>query len=106
MYGEDAELGWRLRKRRRAMAFVDRVLVEHEGSASSGLGSMFYETYLVVAHMTLARKLARSRTEAIIFSLLRVLMLASRACARAIRFRSLVPVRALWQGGRIALRTA
>jgi GT2 family glycosyltransferase len=106
MYGEDAELGWRLRMRHDAMTFVDQVLVQHEGSASSGLGSMFYETHLVVAHMTLARKLASSRTEAIIFFILRVLMLTSRACMRATRFHSWIPLQALWQGGGIALRAA
>lgn len=104
MYGEDAELGWRLHGRPEAMVFVDRVLAEHEGSASSGLGSAFYETHLVAAHLILARRLARCRTEAVFFISLHVLALAVRACTRAIRFHSWVPMRALLQGRRVAAR--
>lgn len=104
MYGEDAELGWRLRGRPGGMAFVDKVLVEHEGSASSGLGSVFYETHLVAAHLVLARKLARTQAEAAFFLALRAPVLVARAGARAIRFRSWVPLRALAQGSRVAAR--
>ncbi len=56
MYGEDAELGARLGIR--GMVHVSKTLVFHEGSASSGLGSEFYETHMVAAHWTLARNLA------------------------------------------------
>lgn len=105
MYGEDAELGWRLRQRPGAMVFVDRVLVEHEGSASSGLGSAFYETHVAAAHLILARKLATSRVEAAAFLSLRALAMAGRAFVRTVRFHSWIPMAALWQGARIAMRT-
>lgn len=104
MYGEDVELGWRLRKEAGAMVYVERVLVEHEGSASSGLGSPFYEAHMVAAHLILARKLARSRLEAAALLALRMAVLAGRACARSVRFRSWVPVAALREGFAIARR--
>lgn len=104
MYGEDVELGWRLGGRTGAMVFVDRVLVEHEGSASSGLGSPFYEAHMVAAHLVLGCKLARSRAEAVALLALRAVAMAGRALVRTARFHSWIPVEALWQGARIAMR--
>lgn len=98
MYGEDAELGWRLRASPGAVLFVDQVLVEHDGSASSGLGSAFYEAHMVAAHLILVRKLADKRMERTMLYLLRALMLVVRGCARSLRFRSMVPLAALWRG--------
>lgn len=104
MYGEDWELGWRLRAADGAMAFVDETLVEHEGSASSGLGSLFYETQMVAAHLILIRKLSRSPLERIVLYVLRVLMLCARALIRTCRFRSTVPIKALYQGMKMAIK--
>ena len=101
MYGEDCELGWRLAHRDGALLHVGRTLVEHQGAASSGLGSPFYEAHMVAAHLILARKLAQGRVDALLLYLLRGSMLLARACVRSIRFRSLVPWRALRQGLRI-----
>jgi GT2 family glycosyltransferase len=102
MYGEDAELGWRLHDRPGAMLFVDQVLVDHDGSASSGLGSAFYEAHMVAAHLILVRKLSDKCAGRIALYTFRMPVLLVRACVRAKRFRSLVPLAALWNGARLA----
>lgn len=102
MYGEDCELGWRLSQQPGAIVHIDETLVEHDGSASSGLGTPFYETHMVAAHLILARKLARNRWDACLLHVLRASMLLARALVRTIRFRSLTPCKALWHGSRIA----
>lgn len=98
MYGEDVELSWRLRDRPEAIQFLDQLLVEHEGSASSALGSVFYETHMVKAHLILVPKLSDSSPVRALFFLVRMLTLASRACVRTIRFRSTIPM-AAFRGG-------
>ncbi|MCF7996965.1 MAG: hypothetical protein K9L88_19350 [Chromatiaceae bacterium] len=102
MYGEDAELGCRLSHERGAMLHVPELLVRHEGSASSGLGSPFYEARMVAAHLILARKLARGHIDHTFLLLGRSLMLTARALVRTLRYRSLAPVRALHEGWRLA----
>lgn len=102
MYGEDCELGWRLSRSPGAIVHVDRTLVEHEGTASSGLGSLFYETSMVSAHLILARKLARSPGERWLLHVSRGVMLLLRAVVRSCRFRSLTPWIALARGARAA----
>jgi GT2 family glycosyltransferase len=103
MYGEEIELGWRLRARAGAMACINDILVEHEGSASSRLGSPFYEARLVAAHLLLARKLASNHVDACLLCAIRVPVLLSRALLRSLRFRSWTPWLALWQGLRIVM---
>lgn len=98
MYGEDAELGCRLSREAGAMLHVPGVWVRHEGSASSGLGTPFYEARLVAAHLILARKLARGAISYTSLLLGRAAVLSARALVRAFRYRSLVPLRALHQG--------
>lgn len=100
MYGEDVMLGWRLGPER--MAHTARVLVDHEGSASSGMGSAFYETRLVAGHWLLSRKLARNSFDCLLLALGRGLSLSARALVRSLRYRSLLPFHALWQGWRLA----
>lgn len=102
MYGEDWALGWRLPAH--AVVYLDDVLVNHEGSASSGLGSIFYEERMVAAHLILAKKLAVSDREYVLLILLRLFVLPLRACIRALRFHSFIPLYALFAGARIAWR--
>lgn len=103
MYGEDWELGWRLGREVHAFAHVDATWVEHEGAASSGLGSMFYESHMVAAHLILARKLGRSTIDVCLLHAARVAMLFGRAAVRCIRYRSSIPLKALWLGAALAL---
>jgi N-acetylglucosaminyl-diphospho-decaprenol L-rhamnosyltransferase len=102
MYGEDCELGWRLFQQSAIVIHVDETLVEHDGAASSGLGSLFYEMSIVAAHLILARKLARNPFDAWVLHALRAFMLTARVLVRSIRFHSFTPCRALWHGARIA----
>mgnify|MGYP000847639094 FL=1 len=102
MYGEDVELGARLGEA--GMAFVREALVIHEGSASSGLGSHFYETRMVLAHLLLVSRLARSSYERLLCYGGRLLTLPLRAIVRSIRYRSMVPLRALGEGLSLALQ--
>lgn len=104
MYGEDCELGWRLRLQPNAQLHIDETLVVHDGSASSGLGSLFYESHMVAAHLILARKLARNPWDSCLLRVVRTGMLLLRAGVRAVRFHSLIPIRALWAGARIAFK--
>ncbi len=100
MYGEDCLLGWQLGSNKQI--FVPDVLVYHEGTASSGVGSNFYETHVVAGHWILADKLAHTPTEKLVFMAGRWLSLTARATLRAVRHRSLIPLRALIEGRRLA----
>lgn len=100
MYGEDILLGWRLGENR--MAHVPKVLVDHEGSASSGMGSPFYESRMVAAHWLLARKMGGGRLDLAAKVLGRMLSLGLRALIRSLRYRSLMPWWALWAGWRLS----
>ncbi len=102
MYGEDCELGWRYRLQPDAIVHVPETLVFHEGTASSGLGSAFYEERMVAAHWLLAKKLSSNALDKYLLYVCRVFTLSARALLRAWRFRSLVPVKALWRGWRLA----
>lgn len=102
MYGEDVELGWRLQCEGRPAQLLPEPLVFHEGSASSGMASTFYESRMVAAHLLLARKLATSPLEAKMFLAVRAVLLPVRALIRAVRYRSLQPVKALWVGLQLA----
>jgi N-acetylglucosaminyl-diphospho-decaprenol L-rhamnosyltransferase len=106
MYGEDCELGWRLRRSPGALVHVDEVLADHDGSASSGLGSRFYEERMVAAHLILVRKLAGEKLPLrCLLYLTRIIILIARAGLRSYRYRSFIPWEALWRGGIIAFST-
>jgi GT2 family glycosyltransferase len=98
MYGEDVELGWRLHQRRGALLHLPKMLVHHVGSASSGMGSLFYESRMVAAHFILARKLARNLVHRWIMIFGRVLTLSIRALLRTLRYKSFVPLNAFIEG--------
>jgi len=101
MYGEDWLLGWKLREQEK-MLHVPETLVFHEGSASSGLGSEFYETRMVAAHWLSVGKLAENRWDYLLLMVGRLLMLSIRGGVRVIRYRSIIPLRALLQGWHMA----
>lgn len=96
MYGEDVELSWRMRREGAALVLLDQAWLEHEGSASSGQASETYERFLVHSHLLLARKLAGNAWGATLQIALRGPSLLARACLRAVRYRSWVPLRALF----------
>lgn len=98
MYGEDCELGWRLSQSPGSLLHVEDALVIHEGSASSRLGSIFYESHTVAAHLILARKLAGNRIEFGLLLLIRAFILPTRAIVRSVRYCSVRPLLGLWKG--------
>jgi GT2 family glycosyltransferase len=102
MYGEDIELGARLSRRNGAMVHVPKLLVYHEGSASSRMGSPFYETRVVAAHWLIAGKLSKGRMDHLLVMTLHYVWLGMRGILRSLRFRSLIPLRALRDGTRMA----
>lgn len=102
MYGEDWELGWRYRQTPEKLLHVPEMLVFHEGSSSSKLGSPFYESRLVAGHLLLTKKLTSKRLDCFLLLSCRIATLSLRAIIRSMRFRSLTPIRALWQGAAIA----
>lgn len=100
MYGEDVMLGYQLGEE--LMVHVPKLLVEHEGSASSGMGSLFYESRMVAAHWLLAKKMAGSRLNFVANLLGRTVTLGLRSVVRSIRYRSLMPFKALLLGLQLA----
>lgn len=102
MYGEDVELSWRWRSQGGALVLLEDAWLRHAGSASSGQASVAYERFLVVSHWVLARKLAGARWEVQVMQITKLPALIARACLRALRYRSLVPIRALAELARVA----
>lgn len=102
MYGEDWVLGWKLTQGR--MVHVPQTLVFHEGSASSGLGSEFYEERMVAAHWLAARKLSRGVLDYWLLMLGRLFYLSMRGVLRSMRYRNTIPLSALLRGWNIAHR--
>jgi N-acetylglucosaminyl-diphospho-decaprenol L-rhamnosyltransferase len=95
MYGEDVLLGWRLFRSNQMVRCIDDAMVNHEGSGSSQITSLFYETHVARGHVLLATKTYLWRGEVPIMLVCKGLFLFARALVRAIRYRSLVPLKAL-----------
>jgi len=102
MYGEDMALGWQQANNNHWCVHVPGVWVLHEGSASSGMGSEFYETRMVAAHFLLAHVLAKGVVQYMLMVLGRFLALSGRAVLRAWRYRNDLPLRALCLGWRLS----
>lgn len=102
MYGEDVALGIRFGIGSEII-FLAEVLVDHEGSASSRLGSRFYEERVVAAHFLVVSALTRNGLKRAALVLSRIPFLLGRALLRSFRFRSLLPLKALYWGAEIAL---
>lgn len=102
IYGEEIELGWRLRHRPGALRFVPDVVVDHVGSASTSLGSAFYEERTAAAHLLLSAFLAGHGPTAWAVTCTRLASITARSLVRALRAQSIVPIRALYSGSKIA----
>lgn len=100
MYGEDIMLGYRFGDT--AMVHVPKLFVKHEGSAASGMGSLFYESRMVAAHWLLAKKMSVCYLEFSVNLLGRILALGLRSIVRSLRYRSLMPFKALPVGLQLA----
>lgn len=90
-YGDDVMLGFEFAQRGVAFTECKEFAVIHEVSSSARNGSIFYEYHMVRAHWLLARKLAPSKWEMMMFVAARCAILPLRAIVRSFRRRSLVP---------------
>ena len=97
MYGEEIELGWRLRNED-AFVFVPGCLVQHEGSGSSVRGSDFYEEHTAAAHWLLSRVLTAPGWERVAIAGSRALAIVARSLIRALRARNISPLKGVWNG--------
>lgn len=91
MYGEDAELGWRLAQSGYRIACAREVSVRHESSPESKAG-LFYEYHVARSHLLLSLKTWLYRWEIPFLVLCKLLAMLTRATVRGVRRRSLVPL--------------
>ncbi|HEY4146299.1 glycosyltransferase family 2 protein [Pinirhizobacter sp.] len=93
-YGDDIELSHRMAARGVALVEVPGALLVHEGSASSRMGSLFYEYHMARAHLLVTGRLGYRLPGRLGLLVCRVFTLAARAFFRSIRFGSMKP----WKG--------
>jgi hypothetical protein len=96
MYGEDAELGWRLTRQKKKMICAADVFVEHEYGPSVDRSSFFYEYHIVRGHLLLSWRIWSHPVEIPIFLITKAISLTFRAVLRCCRYRTLVPLGALF----------
>jgi GT2 family glycosyltransferase len=95
MYGEDAELAWRLTRQGKHMVCVEEVFVEHEYGPSVDRSSFFYEYHMARGHLLLSWKTWKHPAEIPLLLLLKLISLGGRAIARCCRYRTPAPIAAL-----------
>jgi N-acetylglucosaminyl-diphospho-decaprenol L-rhamnosyltransferase len=95
MYGEDAELGWRLTCEGKLTICAENALVEHEYGPSVDRSSFFYEYHMARGHLLLSWKTSRRHAEIPLILLFKFIALASRAIVRCCRYRTASPIAAL-----------
>lgn len=91
MYGEDAELGWRLTRQKKKMVCAKDVYVEHEYGPSVDRSSFFYDYHMSRGHLLLSWKTWKHPIEIPFLVAFKLIGLAARAAARCCRYRSLRP---------------
>ena len=84
MYGEDAELSYRLSLAGWKICCDDRLLALHERSGSSGNGTELYESYTARGHILMASKLD-GRPATLLRKLGKAVYLTTRALVRSFR---------------------
>jgi GT2 family glycosyltransferase len=94
MYGEDAELAWRLTRQGRKMICTEELFVEHEYGPSVDRSSFFYEYHMVRGHLLLSCKTWNHPAEIPLLLLLKVISLSGRAITRCFRYRTASPLAA------------
>lgn len=92
MYGEDAELAFRLASAGRRSLLLPDVLVRHLGAASSGAASGYYETWTAKARLVLASKCSKSGASRLLMRSGTIMSLLVRALVRAVRYRCMSPI--------------
>ncbi len=95
MYGEDAELAWRLKREGREAVCVTDVFVQHDLGASADRAKFFYEYHMVRGHLRLALKTWLNPAEIPLLLIAKYSSLACRAVIRCLRYRTVAPLSAL-----------
>lgn len=96
MYGEDAELGWRLTREGKKMICARDVFVEHEYGPSVDRSSFFYEYHMARGHLLLSWKMRKHPLEIPFLLLFKLVGLSGRALVRSCRQRTLSPLAGLF----------
>lgn len=107
MYGEDVELGWRLRQQGFRPRCVPGTTLRHVGVGSSRQGGLFYEYHVTRGHVLLAARLSTAIIDQPLMWFGRLIALPLRALVRCVRFRTLWPMVALglaWLPWQVDLR--
>ncbi|MBI4525715.1 MAG: glycosyltransferase [Deltaproteobacteria bacterium] len=94
MYGEDAELGWRLTRQGKSISCAKDVFIQHEFGPSVDRASFFYEYHMVRSHLLLSLRTWIHPAEIPFLVTTKSLSLGCRALIRSFRHRSLVPLAA------------
>lgn len=93
-YGDDIEMGYRMSQKGVILTDVPEGIVIHQGSGSSGNGSLFYEYHMSRAHLLLVGKLGYALPARVALMGGRMVSLVLRAGLRSVRYRSARP----WKG--------
>lgn len=96
MYGEDADLAWRLTHDEKKMVCAKDVYVEHEYGSSVDHSSFFYEYHMARGHLLLSWKTWKHPVEIPLLLLTKLIGLVGRATARCCRYRTLTPILSLF----------
>src|SRR4030095_12081153 len=92
MYGEDAELGWRLTRQGKKMVCATNAFVEHEFGPSVDRSSVFYEYHMIRAHLLLSRSTYLHPIETPFLFIAKSAALIARALTRSVRYRTARPI--------------
>ena len=96
MYGEDAELGWRLTRLGKKTVRAQDAFVEHQYGPSVDRSSFFYEYHMARGHLLLSWKTWMHPIEIPLLLLTKLIGLGARATARSYRYRTLNPIFSLF----------
>lgn len=91
-FGEDIEYLHRATNNGLPIILLPEKIVQHHGSKSAKMASLFYEYHLVRAHFLLTFRIVDTLTEQIFSLLGKFLVLGSRAMVRSIRYWSFAPL--------------
>jgi hypothetical protein len=96
MYGEDAELGWRLQRQGRKTVCATDAFVRHNLGPSVDRTGFFYEYHMARGHLLLSVKTCLHPMAIPLLVLTKYLVLTLRAIVRSARNRTLIPFAALF----------
>lgn len=92
MYGEDVDLSWRVRLLGFYIAQIESTSVVHQGSASSKVGSDFYELHVIRGHILLSDKLNSGALLKAISKIITLIFLMFRGLYRSSKYKKITPL--------------